>query len=66
MPPFEKGVSGNPRGRPPGVTSAKLRASIAKSAPLLVSVLLANAKDGDTLAAVALLERALGPIKAKE
>ncbi len=65
MPPFEKGISGNPRGRPPGVTSAKLRDSIARQAPALVSVLLANAKAGDTLAAVALLERTMAPVKAK-
>jgi hypothetical protein len=66
MPPFEKGISGNPRGRPPGVTSAKLRDSIAKSAPALVAVLMERALAGDSLAASCLLERALGPIKAKE
>jgi hypothetical protein len=66
MPPFEKGVSGNPRGRPPGMTSVKLRATIAKQAPALVAILMERALAGDSLAASCLLERAMAPVKAKE
>ena len=64
---WAKGVSGNPKGRPPGAGEvAKLRAAIAGSVPAILQSLTAAALAGDVQAARLLLERALPPIKAVE
>ena len=61
---FEKGQSGNPAGRPPGIVSQmKLRESIAKDIPEILSAMVEQAKAGDTQAARLLLDRTLPAIK---
>lgn len=66
-PPWRPGQSGNPAGRKPGTSEvAKLRASIAKHIPAIVTKLVALAEAGDTQAARLLLERVLPPVKAIE
>ena len=58
---FKPGESGNPGGRKPGslARSGKLRASIEKDIPDILSVLVEQAKIGDTAAAKLLLDRCL-------
>jgi hypothetical protein len=64
MPKYEKGQSGNPRGRPRGVqTQAKLRESIAKDLPGIITSLVKEAKGGDTAAAKLLLDRVLPSLR---
>jgi len=64
MAKFEKGRSGNPRGRPPGIaTQAKLRKAIEKDLPGILSAMVNAAKGGDTAAAKLLLDRALPTLK---
>ncbi len=63
---FKKGVSGNPKGRPNGLSkAAKLRELIAPHAPELIQVLVEQAKEGDIQAAKILLERVLPPLKSQ-
>jgi hypothetical protein len=64
MAKFEKGQSGKPRGRPRGIqTQAKLRESIAKDLPGIITSLVDKAKDGDTAAAKLLLDRVLPSLR---
>lgn len=64
---WKAGESGNPNGRPPGVGEVtKLRNSIAKHLPAIITQLVAKAKEGDAQAARLLLERVLPPMKAIE
>ncbi|UHD17391.1 DUF5681 domain-containing protein [Thiocapsa bogorovii] len=64
MAKFQKGESGNPRGRPPGVVSQmKLRASIEKDLPEILAAMVTAAKGGDTTAARLLLDRVLPALK---
>ncbi len=58
------GKSGNPSGRKPGTGEvAKLRASIAKDMPEIISQLVAKAKEDDAQAAKLLLERTIPAMK---
>lgn len=68
MAKFERGVSGNPKGRPKrkdGNVSA-LRTRIAKSLPDLIERLLTAAMAGDMLAARTLLDKVLPSIRATD
>lgn len=63
---FIRGASGNPRGRPTGSGSSpgvRLRRLIAQHGDELVSVLVEQAKQGDTTAAVALLDRCVSRLR---
>lgn len=61
---FKPGKSGNPKGRPPGVSEAgKLRAAIAEDLPAIIDMLREKALEGDTQAARLLLERVLPAVK---
>jgi hypothetical protein len=66
MPQFLPGTSGNPAGRPRGMTSLASIAKLRKQVPAILDVLLERALAGDSLAATVLLERAMAPVKAKE
>lgn len=65
--PFQKGQSGNPKGRLPGTITktAGLRRQIEASVPGIVEVLTEKALAGDVPAAKLLMERALPPLKAE-
>lgn len=61
---YQRGTSGNSKGRPPNVgPAAELRAAIAKFAPALVQVLAKAAASGDVAAARALLAYVLPPLR---
>ena len=64
---WQKGQSGNPKGKPPGSGELqKLRASIAEHVPTILEQLVAAAQGGDVQAARLILERVLPPVKAIE
>jgi len=65
---WRPGQSGNPAGRPPGITNAKkMRDTIGqKDLKAILTQLVAQAKSGDTAAAKLLLDRALPPLKVIE
>lgn len=62
---WQKGVSGNPRGRPMGAVSmpGRLRQAIAADLPEVIGVLRKRALEGDVHAAALLLSRALAPLR---
>ncbi|OTP72375.1 DUF5681 domain-containing protein [Caballeronia sordidicola] len=65
--PFEKGKSGNPKGRPRGTGSVSaLRAQIAEHVPDIVKQLIDKALAGDMLAVRMLLDRALPTLRSEE
>ena len=64
---WQNGQSGNPRGRPPGVSAiTKMRESLAGDVPGILAGLVAAAKGGDVQAARLILERVLPPLKGIE
>ena len=65
--PWQKGESGNPKGRKPGTGEiAKLRAAIGERVPDLLAAMMSKALEGDVGAARLLLERAIAPLKGIE
>lgn len=66
-PGWAKGTSGNPAGRPKGITKlAKVREDIAGHVPAVIAKLVDSALAGDIGAARLLLERTIAPLKASE
>lgn len=64
---WKAGQSGNPKGRPPGVSAiTKMRASLSADVPDILAGLVAAAKGGDVQAARLILERVLPPLKGVE
>lgn len=66
MSKFEKGKSGNPRGRPKDTKTAELRAMLRPHAGELIERAVELAREGDTTALRLCLERILPPLKGKD
>ncbi len=62
---FVKGVSGNPAGKPRGTINktTKLRRSLEKDLPSILTAMVEQAKQGDTTAAKLLLDRVLPALR---
>lgn len=64
MSKFEKGTSGNPKGRTPThLTAAKVRKDLADDLPDILAKLIELAKQGDIQAIKLILDRVCPPIK---
>jgi hypothetical protein len=63
---FQKGASGNPRGRPRSSLAGRVRERVAEHLDELVDLLLAAARKGDIGATRTLLERVAPALKAEE
>jgi hypothetical protein len=63
MSKFEKGQSGNPKGRPKSLTASHLRQAIHEDMPDILNVLIELAKGGDVQAIKLLLERVCPALK---
>ena len=66
MSKWEKGQSGNPKGKPPSLyknSAAKIRKGIAEELPNILNKLVEMANDGDIQAIKILLDRVCPPIK---
>lgn len=64
---WKPGQTGNPKGRPPGVSAVtKMRESLSADVPAILAGLVTSAKAGDVQAARLILERVLPPLKAVE
>lgn len=64
---WKAGQSGNPKGRPPGVSAiTKMRESLSGDVPAILAGLVEAAKGGDVQAARLILERVLPPLKGVE
>ena len=63
--PFEKGVSGNPNGRPKGIIDkrSKLRGLLQERAPELINKVIERALEGDMAALRICVDRCLPPLK---
>lgn len=64
---WQKGVSGNPSGKPKGTVSTpgKLRQAIAEDLTGIINVLRKKAREGDVQAAALLLSRVLPPLRSE-
>ena len=64
MSKFEKGMSGNPKGRTPAhITATKVRKSLADDLPDIMNKLVELAKQGDTTAIKLILDRVCPALK---
>ncbi|MEI6708851.1 MAG: DUF5681 domain-containing protein [Methylococcales bacterium] len=64
MSKFEKGQSGNPKGRTPAhITATKVRKSLADDLPDILNKLVELAKEGDTTAIKLILDRVCPALK---
>lgn len=64
---WRPGQSGNPRGKKPGTGRiARLRDAIGEELPDILTILIKQAKEGDTQAAKILLEKVLPPMRPTE
>jgi hypothetical protein len=68
MAQFERGINGNPAGRPPGIRDKRqaMRDKLVSHADELISKVVELAKEGDTAALRVCIERLIPPAKAKD